>query len=72
MKLRTPWTLASELVWQKTHRAGAYAFVTAGVLITASIAFNGYTGFVITIGAAIGVTLFSFIYSYIQYRRQMH
>jgi uncharacterized membrane protein len=29
--IRTPWTLASETVWEATHRLGAWLFVIAGV-----------------------------------------
>jgi uncharacterized membrane protein len=29
--IRTPWTLASETVWEKTHRLGAWLFVATGV-----------------------------------------
>jgi uncharacterized membrane protein len=30
--IRTPWTLASDRVWIRTHRLAAYLFVAAGVL----------------------------------------
>jgi uncharacterized membrane protein len=30
--IRTPWTLASHLVWEKTHRVGAWLFVATGLL----------------------------------------
>jgi uncharacterized membrane protein len=30
--VRTPWTLASETVWNQTHRLAAWCFVTAGLL----------------------------------------
>ncbi|HOZ55713.1 MAG: Immunity protein SdpI [Parcubacteria group bacterium ADurb.Bin316] len=29
--IRTPWTLSSEEVWNKTHRVGGYLFVLAGL-----------------------------------------
>lgn len=32
--IRTPWTLSSETVWQKTHRVGGKLFVFAGAVIT--------------------------------------
>jgi uncharacterized membrane protein len=32
MGVRTPWTLASETVWVRTHRLAAWLFVAAGVL----------------------------------------
>ena len=31
--IRTPWTLASEEVWQKTHRLGGYTFFFGGALM---------------------------------------
>ena len=30
--IRTPWTLASETVWNQTHRVGAWLFVAGGLL----------------------------------------
>jgi uncharacterized membrane protein len=32
MGIRTPWTLASDKVWYKTHRLGSWTFVFAGVI----------------------------------------
>jgi uncharacterized membrane protein len=34
--IRTPWTLSSESVWNKTHRFGGKTFIMAGVLIALS------------------------------------
>lgn len=30
--IRTPWTLASDLVWDRTHRVGAWLFVAGGIV----------------------------------------
>ena len=32
MGIRTPWTLTSEWVWERTHRMGAWLFVAAGLI----------------------------------------
>lgn len=32
MGVRTPWTLASEVVWNQTHRLAAWLFVAAGIV----------------------------------------
>jgi len=32
--IRTPWTLSSDRVWEKTHRLGGRVFVGAGIFIT--------------------------------------
>ena len=34
--IRTPWTLSSETVWQKTHRLGGKLFVIAGAICSAT------------------------------------
>ena len=34
MGIRTPWTLSSEEVWNKTHRLGGKLFILSGLLIT--------------------------------------
>ena len=33
--IRTPWTLASEEVWSRTHRFGGWVFVIAGIALVA-------------------------------------
>lgn len=30
--IRTPWTIASDVVWEKTHRLAAWLFVTMGIV----------------------------------------
>ncbi|MBI4779454.1 SdpI family protein [Candidatus Falkowbacteria bacterium] len=37
MGIRTPWTLSSEEVWNKTHRFGGKMFILAGFLMIAEI-----------------------------------
>jgi len=34
--IRTPWTLSSDRVWEKTHRFGGHVFVGAGILMVLS------------------------------------
>ena len=33
MGIRTPWTLSSDLAWEKTHRLGGWLFMVAGALM---------------------------------------
>lgn len=67
--IRTPWTLASEKVWNKTHRMGAYSFVILGFIICflsfVSGVMSGYIIFILIMAAVIYPT----IYSYIQYKK---
>jgi uncharacterized membrane protein len=36
--IKTPWALADDEVWRRTHRRGAWVFVAAGILFVASAA----------------------------------
>jgi uncharacterized membrane protein len=68
--IRTPWTLADEDVWFRTHRLGGILFVVGGVLLMGVGPFlhgRATEMFLITIvGAAV---LVSVVYSYAIYRR---
>jgi uncharacterized membrane protein len=65
--IRTPWTLASEEVWYRTHRLAGKLFVVAGVLIAAGALF----GLPIwsTVGLLVVASLVPVVYSYVIYRR---
>lgn len=68
--IRTPWTLASETVWIKTHRAAARAWVTAGLAGLAGAAAGPVAGFAILATALGGALAFSAAYSYVLFRRE--
>ncbi|MEL7435863.1 MAG: SdpI family protein [Chloroflexota bacterium] len=68
--IRTPWTLADERVWKKTHRVGARWFVAVGLLNMALVfvlPMNAF--FVVFMTSVIGVALGTSAYSYVLYRR---
>jgi uncharacterized membrane protein len=65
--IRTPWTLANEEVWYRTHRLGGKLFVAAGVVV-AAMALSGV--YVWPIFVSIGLAgLIPVVYSYVIYRR---
>lgn len=68
--IRTPWTLANENVWIKTHRVGGYAFVGCGML-TILFGFIGQSLYVMLVCVIIA-SLFVFIYSYLLYKKEGH
>ena len=68
--IKTPWTLASEKVWVKTHRLGGLLFVAAGVLTAASVFLGPEIGFILTIGSLIGASVISAVYSYFVFRAE--
>jgi uncharacterized membrane protein len=65
--IRTPWTLASDEVWLRTHRLGGKLFVIAGsVVVAAALAGYGIVALPIALGIA---ALVPTLYSYWLYRR---
>jgi uncharacterized membrane protein len=62
--VRTPWTLASELSWNKTHRLAGKLFVATGGIVLLTTLLNPVWAFYAMMGG-IGVTLaLTMIYSY--------
>lgn len=68
--IRTPWTLSSDTVWDKTHQLGAILFMLSGALTLIGGFFGGLTAFWILFVPLIGSTLFLVIYSYVLYRNE--
>ena len=65
--IRTPWTLASEEVWMRTHRLAGKLFVLAGLaMFVLALAGAGPISMMIVVGAA---ALVSVVASYVFYRR---
>lgn len=65
--IRTPWTLASDEVWLRTHRLGGKLFVLGGLaLVVSGLLGGGMVPFVLSIAVAAGVPV---VYSYVLYRR---
>ena len=67
--IRTPWTLSSDIVWDKTHLLGSYLFKGAGILISLSIFLPKFSVWIILI-SSLGVSLVTVVYSYIVYRQE--
>ena len=69
--IRTPWTLSSDSVWDKTHRLGSILFMVSGAFAIIGGFFGGMTAFWLMFVPLIGSSLFLMIYSYILYRGEM-
>ena len=67
--IRTPWTMSSDLVWEKTHQLGSKLFMLAGILISLSVFVQALTIWIVVISALIA-GLFPIIYSYFEYKKQ--
>jgi uncharacterized membrane protein len=65
--IRTPWTLASDEVWLRTHRLAGKLFVLAGViLIVSGLMGGGELATLLVVPLAAGIPI---LYSYVLYRR---
>jgi uncharacterized membrane protein len=65
--IRTPWTLASEEVWLRTHRLGGKVFVVAGLVLLAA-GLLGY-GELALLPTLVVVVVVPVAYSFVLYRR---
>jgi uncharacterized membrane protein len=65
--IRTPWTLASDAVWERTHRLAGWLFMLGGLV--AIVATLAGASFWIAIAAILAAGLIPCIYSLVIYRR---
>jgi uncharacterized membrane protein len=68
--IRTPWTLSSERVWDKTHKIGGKLFKVAGVITFVGAFFQSYALFFILI-PVLSVAAYTIVYSYLEYQKEM-
>ena len=67
--IRTPWTLHSERVWDKTHALGAKIFLGSGILSIVSALVPKYSIWIV-LGSVILSAIYLFIYSYIEFKKE--
>jgi uncharacterized membrane protein len=68
--IRTPWTLSSDRVWEKTHRVGGRAFVAGGLaILIAALAIPQWAHYVL-VAVVVACSLGAVLYSYIAWRRE--
>jgi uncharacterized membrane protein len=67
--IRTPWTLANEVVWDRTHRFGGTVFQAAGLLCLPGMLFPpmAFLWMMVTI---LGAALLVVVYSYLVFRQE--
>ncbi len=68
--IRTPWTIANDVVWEKTHRVGSKLMVLVG-LVAAAAGFvaPSWLCFVILVGGVLLLFVWAMAYSLYWYRR---
>lgn len=68
--VKTPWTLSSEEVWNKTHRFFGKIFIASGIILAINAWIPGTVGMIIFFANMAMLVLGGFIYSYIAYRQE--
>ena len=68
--IRTPWTLSSEIVWDKTNKLAGKLFRGAGVLAAIGMIFPKYAIFLILVPVILAA-VYPVIYSYQKYQQEI-
>ena len=66
--IRTPWTLANDEVWDKTHQLGGKLFIASGLITAATIFYPAVSMWVLLI-TAVGSAIVATVYSYVEFRK---
>lgn len=67
--IRTPWTLKSKSVWDKTHKKTAVLLKFSSILFLLGLIFRKYA-FIILLGLIIAVFIWAFFYSFFIYEKE--
>lgn len=67
--IRTPWTLANDVVWEKTHKLGSKLFIAAGILTILTMFFPQFALYIL-MGSILGAALIAIVYSYLAFRQE--
>ena len=68
--IRTPWSLSSENVWNRTHRLGGRLFMIWGLALIMSPWLAPTLAFIILFGGIIVIMSWVMIYSYLLYKKE--
>jgi uncharacterized membrane protein len=67
--IRTPWTLSSKPVWDKTHRICGKMFKAAGIIALIGLVLPSI-GLFVSVALLIATAIFSFFYSYLEFEKE--
>ncbi|RAK22050.1 putative membrane protein [Anoxybacillus vitaminiphilus] len=67
--IRTPWTLADETVWAKTHRFGGKVFFIGGVMLIVSAFIPSSFRVFLLISSIVFIAIVPMVYSYFVYKK---
>ncbi|MBU1197502.1 SdpI family protein [Candidatus Micrarchaeota archaeon] len=67
--IRTPWAIASDEVWKKTHILGGKVFKVLGVIMLLSLFLDQKDAFLVMMASILVGVFGLFVYSYLEYRK---
>jgi len=67
--IRTPWTMSSDYVWEKTHKLGAKLYMLAGIIALLGILLPKIAIWLVLVPIIL-VSIYTVIYSYIIYKKE--
>jgi len=67
--LRTPWTLSSDKIWDKTHKLGGKLFKAFSIVALLGILIPNYAFYFILV-AIFAVTIYLVVYSYFEFKKE--
>jgi len=67
--IRTPWTMSSDRVWDKTHAIGGKLFRLAGILALGGVIFPGMAWFLM-LAPVLLITGYLVVYSYLEFKKE--
>jgi uncharacterized membrane protein len=69
MGIRTPWTLMSEEVWDRTHKVGSRLFLISGALAALGALTGGWLALALTVAPVMVSAVYLVYYSQREYQR---
>ena len=67
--IRTPWTLSSAKVWDRTHKRGGRLFKIAAVIAFFGVFFPDYSVWMVLIPILL-VSVYTIVYSYLEFKKE--
>jgi uncharacterized membrane protein len=67
--IRTPWTLSSEAVWNKTHKLGGKLFKLAALIGLLGLLVPDYAIWMVIIPVLL-VAAYTMVYSYVEFQKE--
>ena len=68
--IRTPWTISSDTVWDKTHRLGGKLFKAVAIISLIGLIFPGIAFWLIIVPIML-VTVYVIVYSYFEHKKEL-